>query len=196
MLRGLALACACVLIAQVSAAQPSEADRRHAQLLFDRGRALLDEGRFSEACPLFAGSQKLDPGGGTLLNLAVCHDKEGRLATAHAEYNEALSLAIRDGRDDRRRIAEEGIAALAPRIPHLRFELPKNVPADALTITVDGAVVARLAWNAALPVDPGKHRVTASARAARYAERHAEPFQTAAVQDLHDSFLIDVGERA
>jgi tetratricopeptide (TPR) repeat protein len=162
----LALTLASLLLAASLGAAPSEADRRHAQVLFDRGRTLLEQGRYAEACPLFAESQRLDPGGGTLLNLALCREKEGRLATAHALYSDALSVAIKDGRDDRKQLAEERLAALEPRLPRARFELPTNVGASRLTLELDGAALPRVAWSSPFPVDPGAH--AASVRAPGY----------------------------
>src|SRR5687768_15625872 len=60
-----------------------------AQALFDEGKKLLAQKRFAEACPKFETSQKLDPGGGTLLFVALCHKEVGKVATAWAEFNQA-----------------------------------------------------------------------------------------------------------
>jgi hypothetical protein len=130
--------------------------------MFEEARTLMEKGDYERACKLLAESQRMDPGGGTLLNLALCHDKQGRIATAWAEYNEALSAAIRDGRKDRQDFASERIAALRPHLPHLTVVAPP-LPAPGLEVEVDGADLPRATWGVAFPVDPGPHDVSARA---------------------------------
>ncbi len=59
-----------------AAAQPS--NTALAESLFREGKRLSSEKKFAEACPKFAESYRLDPGLGTLLNLATCHESEGQ----------------------------------------------------------------------------------------------------------------------
>ena len=124
---------------------------------------MVDQGRVDEACRKFEESQRLDPSGGTLLNLAVCHEREGRFASAWTELSEALSIALRDGRDDRAKLAREHIATLEARLSWLVVVVsaPSDVP--GLEVRRDGSVVRRPAWGTAMPVDPGEHRVEVSA---------------------------------
>src|SRR5689334_18204741 len=98
-------------------AEPSETDRGLAQSLFDDGKNLMKAKRYAEACPKLEESQRLDPSGGTLLNVALCHELEGKLATAWSDFKGALSLAKKDGRNDRIKAATEHIAALEPKLP-------------------------------------------------------------------------------
>jgi len=153
---------ACALSAsRGAAAAGSDADRLLAQSLFDQAKRLMDAGRYGEACPKLAESQRLDPAGGTLLNLALCHEKEGRLATAWADFKEALGEARRARRPDREQAARAHIVALEPRLARLTLEV-RN-PDPRLTVKIDGVLVGGAAWNTATPVDPGWHDVIAEA---------------------------------
>jgi len=163
------VASACVAgvlaFADVASAEPSAADRAAAQSLFDEGRQLMDAGRYEQACQRFAQSQKIDAGGGTLLNLAMCHDKQGRVATAYTEYNDALSQALHDGRTDREQLARERIDALGPTIPRVRVSF-EGGPPPGLEVGLDGEPLALDALDPGappLPVDPGVHRFVVSA---------------------------------
>jgi hypothetical protein len=144
-------------------AQPSSADQKLAQSLFDQGRELMEAGRLEEACPKLAESQRLDPGGGTLLNLAMCHEKAGKTATAWSEYHLALSQAIAAGRADRTAIARERIAAIEPVVPHITVVVPASSVLAGLEVFLDGSALAQPAWGVAAAVDPGPHRVDARA---------------------------------
>ena len=57
-----------------------------ATALFDRGRELLKQHSYQEACAAFENSQQLDPQFGTLYNLAECSTQLGKLATAWLAY--------------------------------------------------------------------------------------------------------------
>lgn len=147
------------LLTDISAA--GEAERRQAQSLFDQARRLIEAGDATKACPLFAESQRLDPGGGTLLNLAACHEKEGRLATAYAEYQEALSIALRDGRRDRESVARDRAAALEARLPKLRVQL--ETAHSEVVFELDGAALTSMVQQAPTALDPGTHELRVSA---------------------------------
>lgn len=155
------LALALALPATARAADPRE--QQLAQALFDEGRQLMEAKRYAEACPKLAESQRLDPGGGTLLNLAVCHEKEGKVASAQAELQDALSLALRDGRKDRQELARERLAAVEPKVPRVSVVVAPEADVDGLEVKLDGLVLRRAAWGVATPVDPGLHRVEATA---------------------------------
>ncbi len=161
------LACAlvatvCITSAGSAAADASPADQAMAQSLFDEARKLMAGGDYAHACPKFAESQRLDPGGGTILNLALCHEGEGKTASAWTEFNEALSQAIRDGRSEREARARERIAVLGPKLSRLTVSMGPGVPVDA-QLTVDGASWGPALRGVAVPLDPGPHAIVAQA---------------------------------
>jgi hypothetical protein len=123
----------------------------------------MGDGRIAEACVRFEESQRLDPGGGTLLNLALCHEAQGRTATAWAELNEALGIAKRDRRQDRIDVAETHIAAIEPKLARVVIVVPTEAQTEGLAITRDGTVMSRSVWGVSMPVDPGAHAFAATA---------------------------------
>ncbi len=157
----LALVGALALSSTLAAATPTAADRAMAQSLFEDGRRLMAAGDFASACPKLAESQALDPSGGTLLNLAVCHEKQGRLATAWSDFKEALSVARRDNRADRFEVAQQHLAALEPQVPSLTIRVVSAKPEQQ--VLLDGAPVRAAAWGTPIAVDPGPHRLESSA---------------------------------
>jgi hypothetical protein len=144
---------------------PTEVESALATALFNEARALMREGRWSEACVKFSESQRVDPGGGTLLNLALCHEMEGRLATAWTEFNEALAIAEHQRRDDRVAFARSHIEKLEPRLPHVIVIV--NEPAPEQKLMLDGAVLRQPAWGTHVPLDPGAHVLSANANGRR-----------------------------
>lgn len=133
-----------------------------AQSLFDEGRRLANEqNNWAAACPKFAESHRLKPGGGVVLNLALCYRKTGRTASAYARYKEGLALAVRDKNEARIKIARDGIDELEPQLSHLTIVVKEEPP--ELKIDLDGQAIPRAAWGSRFPVDPGKHVVVASA---------------------------------
>jgi hypothetical protein len=142
----------------------SGGDAALAETLFQDGKKLMEAEKYADACPKLAESHKLDPSGGTILVLAVCYEKGGRTASAWAAYQEALSFAKRDRRDEREQRAKERISALEPKLSRLTVKVPAPVAAlPGLVVTRDGTPLAKAAWGASVPVDPGEHVVEAMA---------------------------------
>lgn len=79
----------------------------HADALFNEGKAKLSEQNYAEACPLFAGSFAIDAATGTLLALALCHERAGEVKAAITEYREAAERAEKEGRADRAQAASK-----------------------------------------------------------------------------------------
>jgi hypothetical protein len=164
-LRAMSALAALSLLTQVSLgrAQGSDEDKALALQLFDAGRALLGAGKVDEACRKLEESRHLDPLPGTMLNLAVCHERQGRAASAVAEFREARELAERSHRDDRVAFIDEHLKALEGKVSSLLIVVPAEADRPDLSISRDGTAVGRAAWGTPIPVDPGQHRIEASA---------------------------------
>jgi hypothetical protein len=132
-----------------------------AEALFREGRALMDQGKYAVACKKLAESQRLDASSGTLLNLAACHEKEGKTATAWAEFLVAARLAKTQGRADRAEEARKQAAALEPKLSYLTIRVAKKVP--GLEIRRGDVVLEASTLGSKLPTDPGDHTITISA---------------------------------
>jgi len=135
-------------------------DKAAAQVLFDEGRKLMDQGKYAQACPKLESSQKLDPGAGTLLNLAACYEKNGQTASAWVTYTDAAT-ASQDRHPDWAQKARERAAALAPGLSRLMVEVPN--PPSGLEVTRDGKVLDSGSYGVSMPVDPGHHVIEATA---------------------------------
>lgn len=129
-----------------------------AEALFREGRELLAEGRATEACPKFQESYELDPALGTLLNLAACHEREGKTATAWAEFSDAAQTAQRAG-DARHEFASSRVVALSKKLSRLTIQLEDG---EGVEVTVNGQRLGSGAWGSAIPLDPGSYTVRAT----------------------------------
>src|SRR5690349_333753 len=76
-----------------AAAQPvKQHDNAASEALFRAGRADIEAGNYAAGCPKFEASLALSPSAGTMINIAKCHEHQGKIATAWSDYNEALAL--------------------------------------------------------------------------------------------------------
>ena len=163
------VACAALLAGVLAgsgraAAEPSADDRALATALFREARTLMGLGHIPDACLKFEESHRLDPSGGTILNLAFCHEQEGELARSWSEFNEALAFARRDHRADRESAALEHASKLEPRLARLTVVVPETMQrVEDLRIERDGRALSRASWSLAIPVDGGAHVVRATA---------------------------------
>lgn len=161
------MGCLGTLVAATAGAQSGGASNRAAaEALFNQGRSLVAGGKFAEACPKFEASQQLDPGLGTLLNLADCYEKLGKTASAWAEYKEAIPLARAAGSKVREDLATQRAKALESRLSMLTIRAMSGGSAEesaGLDIRRDGVPVQPAELGSPIPVDPGPHTVEATA---------------------------------
>jgi hypothetical protein len=152
------------LLALASLAPPALArdpEAAAADAMFTEARRLLAEGDVKAACPKFAESYRLDPALGSLLNLAACHEKEGRVATAWSEYRDAEAQAIKAKDDKRAAYSKKQAAAIEPRVPRLAIAVTETPPGFA--VTRNAAPVGEASYGMSLPIDPGPQELAATA---------------------------------
>jgi serine/threonine-protein kinase len=124
----------------------------------------MAQGRPAEACPKLEESQRLDPGSGTLLNLARCYEQAGRFASAWNQYLEAASAARVAGNAEREGEARRRAEALRPRLPSLVISLSTEARAvPGLEVLRDGVLVGAPQLGVPIPTDAGEHTLEARA---------------------------------
>jgi hypothetical protein len=134
-----------------------------ANALFDEGRRLMNAGQYAQACPKFMESQKLDPGVGTMLNLAVCYEKNGQTASAWSAYRDTAAAARDKGQLEREQIARAGVSRLEPQLFKVAINVSAQPNENEITLEVDGRTTPNELWGLPTPLDPGKHRIDARA---------------------------------
>ena len=132
-----------------------------AELLFVQGRDLMREHRYDEACSAFEQSERLEPASGTLLNLGVCREAQGRTASAFRSYRAGLALGQVEKNGAAERLALERLSAVEPRLCRLVLSIRR--PRPGLDVRLDGVPVQPSSWGKPEPIDPGSHRVESSA---------------------------------
>jgi hypothetical protein len=128
---------------------------------FQEGRRLLAEGQTDEACLRFAESYSMVASSGTLLNLAQCHQTQGKTATAWNEYRAAARLARNQGREDRAAVADEKAAALEPNLARVSITAVEAI--SGLRVATEAGPLGEGGLAVDVPIDPGTHKVTATA---------------------------------
>ena len=131
-----------------------------AEVLFEQARKAMDAKDYDTACQRFRESNRLDPAHGTVLNLAVCEESRGNLATAWELFRAVYEKL--PPTDQRRDFAKEHADALEPRLPRVTFELAAGAPSE--TVVRDGdAQYAGASFGVPLPVNPGKRTLKVEA---------------------------------
>lgn len=127
------------------------------------GYQLAQDGKCGEALPHLHESLKLDPRAITLINLADCEEKTGKLADAMVHWADARARAQAEGQKPIEEEATARATALDAKVPRLTITLSKGAPPDAV-VERDGVALGAPSLGVALSVDPGTHTITVKAR--------------------------------
>jgi len=104
--------------------------------------------------------KQLDPSAGTLLKLAICEERLGKLVEAHGHIQEVLAQLPAD--DPRLPVAKEQAASIDRRVPRLSLQLSATAP-PGTGVRLDGNPVSADALGAPIPMNPGRHVVVVGA---------------------------------
>ncbi len=155
MLRTLTLAVGLLAATPAVVGAQTVSETAAAREMFMQGFSAIQQGRWEDAERLLSQSYRLVPRASTLLNLATAQAELGRLVAARESYRRFL--ADPGTAAEQARPAREALAALEPRIAHLRI-VAEGLEADD-RVTLDGDALSRAAVGTRLPIDPGAHAV-------------------------------------
>ena len=142
---------------------PSAGQEAQAEDLFQRAKAAMARKEYKEACPMLAESYRLAGGGGTLQNLAICYEEQGKVAFAYNRFNELRALSQKANRPERVKLADEHIAKLKDRISRLRVRVAPANKVTGMKVAVDGDDYGEASWELGIVVNTGTHVVQVSA---------------------------------
>lgn len=164
MMRLVRAACACAAAAVLSWHSPAAAaDPAIAREQLKIGYTLAQRGKCDEALPHLVESLRLDPKAITLINLADCEEKTGKLADAMAHWVDARARAQAEGARLIEEEAERRATALEPRLARLTIVLAPGAPRDAI-VERDGIALGAPSLGIPLPLDPGSHSIVVKAK--------------------------------
>lgn len=157
----------------------AHADR--AEQLFKKGRRLLAERRYAEACTAFEDSDRLDPTIGAKLNVAKCYQEWGKLASAWRWFTDAERMA-KDANDNRAAKIHALVAELDPAVPRLVLKVARAAGTRSVVVKLDGVELDAAGLEAERRIDPGPHEIEYVIDGAR--QRKAIPIERGASTEL------------
>lgn len=155
-----ALATSSVLGVGSGRAEPSSTELAAARKRFVEGIQREEAGDWAGALEIFREVAAVKANHIVRFHLALCLEKTGRLVDALEAFAQAKVQAEKEGGTDAELTianAKKHVDALRARIPSVRVDRPH---AAGATIAIDGAPAL---FEAAIPLDPGVHRVQVAA---------------------------------
>ena len=136
-------------------ADPTAFEKAMAEQLFRKGKQLLADDKMADTCAKLTESLRIDAKLGTLLNLATCHEREGKTASAWAEFTEAASEAKKAGQESRVDFARDHARQLEKRLSRVIVRIAS--PPAGVVIRLDGKELSAAAVGSPIPLDPGDY---------------------------------------
>ena len=147
-----------------SPAPAAAADETAIKAKFAMALKLHKAGKFDEALPLFRELVQATQSPNARLYVGLCLEQLGKNAEAYKEMAQTVkeaSLHADPKYDQTREAAQAELALLNVRVGKLVVTLPETPP--GLVVNVDGAPIAERDLGSSLVLDPGGHRVEATA---------------------------------
>ena len=137
-------------------------DIQKADELFAQAQKLREAGKTKEACDAFADSLQHNPNAiGTILNVARCAEESGKIASAVRAFSEARDRAREQNLAPQQQVAEEHLATLEGRAPHLAIAFAEPPTHETGLVVDDHPVDITSAGD--ILVDPGAVKIVVSA---------------------------------
>ncbi len=160
---------ALAFVVALCSASIARADAPTAEALDAEATALMEQRRYAEACPKLEESDRLKPGTGVILRLALCYERQGKTASAWSTFRIAATRAELAGDVTLRELATKRAEGIEPRLPTIHVRLPADVDVDAIEVQCDGVPIDRATLRADRPIhlDPGPHTLQATSTGRR-----------------------------
>jgi hypothetical protein len=144
------------------AAEPTPSEISVARRLFDEGKAAEDSARWREAADKFRQAAAIKDTPGIRFHLARCEEEQGAFVEALLEYDRARELIDGGVRaPDVERLLAPARERVRAKVALVTLRLPQGV--ENASVSLDGKAVSGSVLDVALPVNPGKHRLQATA---------------------------------
>ena len=164
-----------LLLALVTASVPAfgqtDEQRSGARALATEGATAFNEGRYKDAADLFGRAESLVHAPPHLLFLARSYAKLGQFVRARETYikitKEQVAPNAPQAFRDAQSAAQDELKSVEPKIAKLTIQIANAQDAQNLSVTIDGNPVPAVLIGVPQPVDPGEHRVEATAAGKR-----------------------------
>lgn len=155
---------ALVVSALLSVRAHAETDIKKADALFEKGLSLRDT-NLQQSCDAFRESLQWNPQAiGTLMNVALCDEKLGRIASAHSRFSEARDRAKEANLPEYLEEAEAHIKQLETELPHVTIRFLGERPTGTRVLLGDIVVPpTKYEKGELVAVDPGELVIVVSA---------------------------------
>jgi hypothetical protein len=161
--RSLAVGTVCAVIGLSPAAHAiTDKERWEAHQQLTQAQDLKKQGNLPEALAHYEESIKLDPKLTTLTEIAELEEQMGKLTEAQQHWMAARDKAGQVGASNTKQRAEERLAALEKKLPHLTLQLASDAPSGC-QVTRDGAPVDAGSLGTPVVLSPGDHLIVVKA---------------------------------